>query len=332
MIKWGIIGLGNMSYKFIDAIKEIENTKVTAVASLSKKKSNDLINTIGIDESQYYTNYEDLIKSPNVDAIYIATLNNTHYDLIKECSLNNKKILCEKPMTVNYNEAKEVFNLIKDNNSSFLEAFVFRHHKQSQNLSDIIKKGEIGDIYKVESSFGYKVKKTNPNSRIFNKNLGGGSILDVGCYTTSFCLMIAKIIFEQKVPNIKIENIKGAIGVTGVDESAEANLIFDTNLKMYIKTSLREELKNNCIIYGSRGKIIIPSPWVPDKKSILEIYSENSYYKQFLNSKLSAYAQQIDFFNKRNFNDKKNLVDTFMSNEESLLNMKILSEWKNGLL
>ena len=332
MIKWGIIGLGNMSYKFINAIKEIENTKVTAVASLSKKKSNDLIDTIGIDESQYYTNYEDLIKSPNVDAIYIATLNNTHYDLIKECSLNNKKILCEKPMTVNYNEAKEVFNLIKDNNTSFLEAFVFRHHKQSQNLSDIIKKGEIGDIYKVESSFGYKVKKTNPNSRIFNKNLGGGSILDVGCYTTSFCLMIAKIIFEQKVPNIKIENIKGAIGVTGVDESAEANLIFDTNLKMYIKTSLREELKNNCIIYGSRGKIIIPSPWVPDKKSILEIYSENSYYKQFLNSKLSAYAQQIDFFNKRNFNDKKNLVDTFMSNEESLLNMKILSEWKNGLL
>ena len=332
MIKWGIIGLGNMSYKFINAIKEIENTKVTAVASLSKKKSNDLIDTIGIDESQYYTNYEDLIKSPNVDAIYIATLNNTHYDLIKECSLNNKKILCEKPMTVNYNEAKEVFNLIKDNNTSFLEAFVFRYHKQSQNLSDIIKKGEIGDIYKVESSFGYKVKKTNPNSRIFNKNLGGGSILDVGCYTTSFCLMIAKIIFEQKVPNIKIENIKGAIGVTGVDESAEANLIFDTNLKMHIKTSLREELKNNCIIYGSRGKIIIPSPWVPDKKSILEIYSENSYYKQFLNSKLSAYAQQIDFFNKRNFNDKKNLVNTFMSNEESLLNMKILSEWKNGLL
>ena len=332
MINWGIIGLGNMSYKFINAIKEIENTKVTAVASLSKKKNNDLINTIGIDESQYYTNYEDLIKSPNVDAIYIATLNNTHYDLIKECSLNNKKILCEKPMTVNYNEAKEVFNLIKDNNTSFLEAFVFRHHKQSQNLSDIIKKGEIGDIYKVESSFGYKVKKTNPNSRIFNKNLGGGSILDVGCYTTSFCLMIANIIFEQKVPNIKLENIKGTLGVTGVDESAEANLIFDTNLKMYIKTSLREELKNNCIIYGSRGKIIIPSPWVPDKKSILEIYSENSYYKQFLNSKLSAYAQQIDFFNKRNFNDKKNLVNTFMSNEESLLNMKILSEWKNGLL
>ena len=332
MINWGIIGLGNMSYKFINAIKEIENTKIVAVASLSKKKSDNLINIIGIDESQYFSNYEDLIKSSNVDAIYIATLNNTHFDLIKQCSLNKKKILCEKPMTVNYNEAKEAFKFIKDNKTSFLEAFVFRHHKQSQNLSDIIRKGEIGDIYEVESSFGYKVKKTNPNSRIFNKDLGGGSILDVGCYTTSFCLMIAKIIFEQKVLNIKVENIKGNIGVTGVDESAEASLIFDTNIKMSIKTSLREELENNCTIYGSKGKIIIPSPWVPNKKSVLEIYTGNTYYKQFLNSKLSAYAQQIDFFNKRNFNDKKNLVDTFMNNEESLLNMKIIGEWKNGLL
>ena len=69
-------------------------------------------------------NYEDLIKSPNVDAIYIATLNNTHFDLIKQCSLNNKKILCEKPMTVNYNEAKETF-LAKDHQTSFLRSIRF---------------------------------------------------------------------------------------------------------------------------------------------------------------------------------------------------------------
>lgn len=332
MINWGVIGLGNMSYKFIDAIKEIENAKIVSVASLSKKKTDNLINTIGIEESQYFTNYEDLIKSPYIDAIYIATLNNTHFDLIKQCSLNKKKILCEKPMTVNYNEAKEVFGFIKDNKTSFLEAFVYRHHKQSQYLFDIIKNGEIGDIHKVESSFGYKVKKTDPNSRLFNKNLGGGCILDVGCYTTSFCLMIAKILFGKSSSNIELENITGSIGVTGVDESAEADLIFDKKLKMSIKTSIREEFKNDCIIYGSKGKIVIPRPWVPDKKSIIEIYTGNTYYKQFLNSTLSAYAQQIDFFNKQNFDDKKNLVDTFMSNEESLINMRILSEWKNGLL
>ena len=332
MINWGVIGLGNMSYKFINAIKELDNARIVSVASLSKKKNNDLIAELGIEESQYFDNYEDLIESPAVDAIYIATLNNTHFDLIKKCSMNKKKILCEKPMTINYEEAVEVFNFIKNNKTSFLEAFVYRHHQQSQYLCDIIKKGEIGDIYKVESSFGYKVKKIDPNSRLFNKNFGGGCILDVGCYTTSFCLMISKILSGKNVPNIKLENINGSLGKTGVDESAEADLIFNEKLKMTIKTSLRENLKNNCIIYGSKGKILIPKPWVPDKKSIIEIYTGNTYYKQFLNSKLSAYAQQIDFFNQKNFNNKENLFYTFMSNEESLLNMKILSEWKNGLL
>ena len=95
MINWGIIGLGHMSYRFINAIKEIKSTKLIAVASLTKKKSTDLIKELGIDESFYFNNYEDLIKSPDIDAIYIATLNNTHFDLIKKCAVSKKKILCD---------------------------------------------------------------------------------------------------------------------------------------------------------------------------------------------------------------------------------------------
>ena len=74
MINWGIIGLGHMSYRFINAIKEIKSTKLIAVASLSKKKSTDLIKELGIDESFYFNNYEDLIKSPDIDAIYIDAM------------------------------------------------------------------------------------------------------------------------------------------------------------------------------------------------------------------------------------------------------------------
>ena len=113
MINWGIIGLGHMSYKFINAIKEIKNTKLISVASLTKKKSKDLIKELEIKESYYFDNYDDLIKSPNIDAVYIATLNNTHFDLIKKCAVNKKKILCEKPMTINYNEAENVFRFIE---------------------------------------------------------------------------------------------------------------------------------------------------------------------------------------------------------------------------
>ena len=235
-------------------------------------------------------------------------------------------------MTLNHNEAEKIFEYIKKNKATFLEAFVYRSHAQSQFIAETIKSGEIGEVYKVESSFGYKVRKTDPNSRLFNKNLGGGAILDVGCYTTSFCLMIAKIISEKHLSNYQVKNILGYIGKTGVDESAQADLIFSNSLKMSIKTSIRENLKNNCIIYGSKGKIIIPWPWTPTQKSIVEIYSDNNYYKQFINSKYTAYAEQINFFNKKNFNNESDLVDTFMTNNESLINMKILDIWKKGIL
>jgi predicted dehydrogenase len=330
MVNWGIVGLGRMSYKFINAIKELENTKLLGIASLTKKKSKELIKESGIEESFFFNNYNDLINSPNIDAIYIATLNNSHFEIIKECIKAQKKILCEKPMTLNYNEAKNIFELINKNKATFLEAFVYRSHGQSQTISNIIKSGEIGEIYKVESTFGYSVRKTDPNSRLFNKSFGGGAILDVGCYTTSFCLMIAKIIGEQSLSGIKVKNISGFIGKTGVDEYAKADLVFSKNLIMTIRTSLRENLKNDCIIYGSKGKIILPWPWIPVQKSIIDIYTGDRHYKQFVNSKYTAYAEQINFFNKKYFNSEDNVQDTFMSNEESLVNMKILDTWRNG--
>ena len=297
MINWGIVGLGNMSYKFINAIKELDNTKLISIASLTKNKSNKLIKDIGIDEAFFFDNYDDLINSPNIDAIYIATLNNSHFEIIKKCIKAKKKILCEKPATLNYREAKNIFELVEKNKATFLEAFVYRSHKQSQFISDIIKNGEIGNVYKVESSFGYSVRKKDPCSRLFNKNLGGGAILDVGCYATSFSLMIAKIISKKNLLNFKVENILGSIGKTGVDESAKADLIFNDSLSMSVQTSLIENLKNNCVIYGSKGKLIIPSPWLPSHKSIIEVYVGDSYYKKLITSKFSAYAEQINFFN-----------------------------------
>ena len=93
MINWGIIGLGHMSYKFINAIKELKNTKLIGIASLSKNKSDELIKELEINESFFFNNYDDLIESKNIDAIYIATLNNSHFDLIKKCAQKKKNLM-----------------------------------------------------------------------------------------------------------------------------------------------------------------------------------------------------------------------------------------------
>ena len=89
---------------------------------------------------------------------------------------------------------------------------------------------------------------------------------------------------------------------------------------------------NNCIIYGSKGKIIIPNPWSPETKSYFEVFkNNNSYYKKFTDSKYSIYANQIDSFNKILINDNKLINSTLMTNKESLINMKIITDWKKNL-
>ena len=330
MTNWGILGLGFIANKFVDAIKEVPENKIIGVASLTKKKSDEIIKKYGINKEHYYNNYEDLINSSEIDAIYIATLNNTHADLIEKCAIAQKKILCEKPMCLNLDEAKKIYAYLQNSRIFFVEGFAYRSHEQTTELCNIINSGEIGKIIGIESSFGFK-SKTNPNSRLFNKNFGGGAIFDVGCYTTSFSLLIARATLGEKYRNYKLQNILGSLGETGVDVHAEADLIFNEELKIKIKTSLKENLANEFVLYGLKVKIIIPSPWLPSLKSYIEIHNNNSYYKKFIYSKFSIYAQQINKFNQILLNKNPVIFDTLMNQEESLINFEIINEWKNAL-
>ena len=330
MIKWGIIGLGNISNKFINAIKEVDNSKIVAVSSLTKKKNSELIKNLNIEENFFFSNYDELLNCKDIDAVYIATLNNTHLDLAIKSIKAKKNILCEKPITLNFKEAEKIKKELVNSDITFSEAFAYRSHPQTKELCKIIDEKEIGDIHSLESSFGYNTKRINPNSRIFNKKLGGGAILDVGCYPTSLSLLIARIIKKDiDLNQFKLSNIKGNICETGVDDIAHADLTFDNKIVMKLNTSIRKHMINSCIIKGTKGKIVISSPWNPEKRSFFEVYTDQRYYKKFVNSDYSVYASQIDMFAKKIQN--KNLKDTMMEIDESLVNMRILDEWSKGL-
>ena len=107
MIKWGIIGLGKIGQKFASAIKETNNSEIVGIASKDKNKIKNFKNNFNFSDLVVYNDYNEIIKDKNINAIYIATLNNTHFDLIKKCSENNKNILCEKPFTDNLNDQKK---------------------------------------------------------------------------------------------------------------------------------------------------------------------------------------------------------------------------------
>jgi len=323
MIKWGIIGLGNMAQKFANSIKETDNAKLVAISSLNSEKLKIFKNNFQIDKKLVFNNYNDLVKCDKIDAVYIATLNNTHLDLIKLCAENKKNILCEKPMSLNIEEAKIAANHIKKFNVMFYEAVAYTSHAQTKTFIDLMNENNIGKILSIHATFGFKVKKINPKSRIFNKSLGGGAILDIGCYPFSFLNLICK-----NNENIEFKSVKGSFAITGVDDSAEANLIIGNNIHSNIKVSFKENLDNKTIVNGEFGNLILSNPWLPEIKSFIEVNHKNSNYKKFVTSKKSVFANQIQNVSAEIQNKKIN--DNFLVNiQDSLKIMNNLTIWSN---
>ena len=311
MINWGILGLGRMGLEFANAVDETSNSKLICISSRSGKTFKNFKNET----------YENLIHNKNIDAIYISTLNNTHTDLIEKILKENKKILCEKPISISLEKLIKIKELFYKKNTQFYEAITYYSHPQTLEILNLINNDEIGEIQKIESNFGFKAK-FNPSSRLFDKSLGGGAIFDLGCYPLSFFMLFAKnpekIIFKSKTLNYAKSN---------VDDDATALLDYENKIEGKIHVSFKTNLNNICAIYGSKGFIKINEPWLPSKNSTIEVSSNKHFYIKSINSKLSIYANQIEkvsesFINK---NNKFNLFDF----EKSLISMKLISNWLN---
>ena len=325
MIKWGIIGAGNMGRHFANAIKEVDNAELVAISSLNNQNLISFGKEFKIEPDLQFNEYNKIIKCNEVDAVYISTLNNTHFDLIEMCALGNKNILCEKPFCLDLIEANKLKKIIDKSNIKFFEGIAYLSHPQTKKILDVINNNEIGEVLSIESFFGFKVKKINPNSRLFNKKLGGGAILDIGCYPLSFISL-----FNNEKNDLAFKSSSRKICNTQVDIAASANIIINNKINCKIEISLEKNLKNNSIIYGSKGHLIVNSPWLPEKKTFLEIFTNTRYYKLFTNSNLSVYANQIKNISNE-FLEKNNDESKLFKISESLENMKYLNQWMQNV-
>jgi len=326
MLNWGIVGLGSMGNTFANAISEVNNSKLIGIASKSNYKLETFSKNFKIQSDNKFTNYEELLKSNKIDAIYISTLNNTHVELIINCVKNKKKILCEKPIGLNLKQANLASEMIKKYKICFYEAIAYRTHPQTKNLLELIYNDEIGKIYKIEASFGFKVKKVKKDSRLFNKDFGGGAILDLGCYPISFFNL-----FTDKNNKINFKSAEGTFCDTGVDDDAKIKLKIGNHIDAIGTVSLRKNLSNSCKIFGEKGNIVIPSPWLPANKSYIEVSNNKSYYKKFTTSEKSVYATQIETIANL-FTNKSLDIPSVVNIDESIEIMKILDVWKSSLL
>ena len=332
-VRWGIIGPGKIANRFADGLKETQNGELVSIASLNEKRRNSFGDKYNIQNSLRFDNYYEILKSSKIDAIYISLPHNLHSFWSKEAAINSKHVLCEKPFCVNLNQALQTLSFFNDK-IFFMEGFMYRCHPQIKKLINIIESKIIGEIYLIQSSFGFKAP-FDPKSRLFNVNLSGGSILDVGLYPVSFSRFVATISNKMMSEPEKIE-AKGVIGNTGVDIESSAKLYFNNNIIAEVETSIVKDLKNTAKITGTKGTIFLDIPWQPGKEGgpyDCSINIESETKNEVINMKgpEHLFFFEADHSNKCIIEGKNTASYPAMTINDTIGNLSVLDKWRKEI-
>ena len=150
-INWGIIGLGNIALKFADGFKNVDNAKLIGISSKNNQKLQKFKEEFHIEENFCFNEYESLIKCKDIDIVYIALPNSLHYEWILKCIKERKKILTEKPASINFSQINEIKNKVLEKNIFFAEGFMYRYHPQITKVIELINENVIGKLISMES-------------------------------------------------------------------------------------------------------------------------------------------------------------------------------------
>lgn len=277
-----------------------------------------------------------MLDSDFVDAVYISTPHTLHANLSIKAAGKGKHILCEKPGAVNFKQGEKVIQAVQEAGVFYKEGFMYRCHPQIPALLDLIKDNIIGEIKKITSSFGFDMGKIIPEHRLFNKNLAGGSILDVGLYPVSFSRMIAGVNSGKKFINPIHIDANAKIGETGVDEEAHAVLRFDNGVQAEIHTAIMRNMHNNSIIEGTNGKIIVDNPWMPGKDggpyhSTIRIIKNNIEEIKNFKGPEHLFFFEAELSSQSILKQKQQVPHPGMTWDDTLDNLKVLDTWRKKI-
>lgn len=279
-IRWGIIGSGNIANKFAEDIRLVHHCRAVACSSKDIHKANDFKDRHGLDFS--YGSYEEMLANPLIDAVYIATTHNFHYENALLCIRYGKHILCEKSFTLNAVQAAEIFSKAGEKGLFVMEAMWSRFLPAAVWMREQIRKGEIGSVTGVFARFGVKFPY-DPCSRAFNPDLGGGGLLDIGIYPLSLACSILGSGPDEIIGD-------AAIGATGVDEQGSILLKFTGGRMASLAYSMLEGYENQTTVYGTKGRILVEQTFMPVKITIIK---ENEPDVIFENSGTNGFEHEI---------------------------------------
>lgn len=253
-VNWGVLGTARVGLNYvIPAIQQSLNGKVVAIASRDEKKAQQTAKSFGI--PNYYGDYGKLLESEDVEAVYIPLPNSLHHKWTIVAAENGKHVLCEKPLAVNVRECQEMISACKNHAVWLLEGYMYRFHPQIRRLQEILNSGSIGRILIVRTEYAF-VGGSLEDIR-YQKGLGGGSLLDLGCY----CIDVTRLLMDSE-PNYLV----GAANFhpeKDVDETFVGLMRFPTSKVGLFGCAFHPILRHRLEVIGDEGLVELPAAFEP---------------------------------------------------------------------
>ncbi len=284
-IKYGIIGLGVIAQVFAKALNIINGAELTAVASSNRERAGLFARKFN--SKKICNSYIELIKDKDIDVVYVALTHNLHFEIVKMCIENGKAVICEKPLFTNKKDAEELIALSRENKVLLMEAMWTRCLPSFQKAKKWVDEGRIGDIKLIDAKFCFNAPY-DPKHRLFNPELAGGSLYDVGVYV---------IEFTTGILGEKPDKVSGfaSKAETGVDDFAVINMSFKSGALAMLSCGTRAYVNRDAGIYGTNGRIIVYEFFSSKKCELYD--NNNNLVESFEDNCQDGFIYQIRHFN-----------------------------------
>jgi predicted dehydrogenase len=252
-LRWGILSTANIGrVAVIPAIQASANGEVVAVGSRDEARARAFGELAKIPGR--HGSYQALLDDPAVEAVYLPLPNNLHREWTIRAAERGKHVLCEKPLALSAAESHEMEQAASVNHVKLMEAFMYRFHPRTERLVDMVRTGSVGQLRAIRSAFTFRL--TRPNNIRLDPTLGGGALMDVGCY----CVNVSRTIAGMEPEEVQAW---ATWGPTGVDVELAGALRFPGGVVAQFDCALSMERREWCEVAGTDASLRVAAAYLP---------------------------------------------------------------------
>ncbi len=287
-IRWGILGCSRVFRRhWGPALQTVDDAIIAGIASRSQEKARTWA-----DESQIpraYGDYDELLRDEKIDAVFIGLPNSLHCEWVIRSLEAGKHVLCDKPLGINANEARQMADAAEKNQHLLMEGFMYQYHTQYEKIRQWLSEDRIGPIKMIRVGFSFLYDA--PENFRNDPALGGGALLDLGCY----CVHIARLLLQTEPKHVVAQSVQND---QGADWTTMAILHFDPDVQVVIDCSFGCEGDRFLHIAGTQKMITSDNPVVSDPQVTLTLKSHDETITEVIPAQ-NCYVKMIRDFQLR---------------------------------